>query len=65
MTLRDLELAVARLSRADLDAFAQWFDNYFSDTWDRRIEADILAGRLDQLGQQAEADSDAGRCTPL
>jgi hypothetical protein len=65
MSLTELESAVAQLPAADLAAFAQWFQEYMADAWDRQIEADILAGKLDKVAAQANADFDAGRCTPL
>ena len=65
MSLQELEIAVAQLPANDLAAFAQWFDEYRADAWDRRIEADMRAGKLDQAAAQAQADFDAGRCTPL
>lgn len=65
MSLQQLESAVAGLPPADLDAFARWFEEYLADAWDRRIEADALAGRLDAAGRRADADFEAGRCTPL
>jgi hypothetical protein len=36
-----------------------------ADQWDRRIEADIQAGRLDSAGRLADEEFDAGRCTPI
>jgi hypothetical protein len=33
----------------------------FEDAWDRQIEADSKAGRLDPLWQQAMKDIEAGR----
>ena len=33
----------------------------FEDAWDRRIEADAKAGRLDPLWQEAVKDIEAGR----
>ena len=64
MSLTELETAVAQLPAEDLTAFSRWFEEYLADAWDRRIEADILAGRLDEAGQQADADFEAGRCQP-
>jgi hypothetical protein len=64
MSLQELEAAVARLPSRDLAAFKRWFDEYLADEWDRRIEADILAGRLEAAGSKADADFEAGRCTP-
>ena len=37
----------------------------FEDAWDRQIEADAKAGRLDPLWQQALKDIEAGRTKPL
>jgi hypothetical protein len=37
----------------------------FEDDWDRQIEADAKAGRLDPLWQQAIEDIKAGRAKPL
>lgn len=66
MSLQDLESAVSRLAQDEqLSAFARWFEEYLADAWDRRIEADIQAGRLDEAARRADADFDAGRCKPL
>jgi hypothetical protein len=65
MSLQQLEAAVTQLAPGDLEAFARWFDEYRADAWDRRIEEDIAAGRLDAAGRRADADFEAGRCTPL
>ena len=37
----------------------------FEDDWDRRIDADAKAGRLDPLWQQAIKDIEAGRTKSL
>jgi hypothetical protein len=65
MSLNELEDAVAQLPAYDLDDFARWFEEYLADAWDRRIEADIRAGRLDEAGRRVDADFEAGRCRPL
>ncbi len=65
MSLDELEAAVSQLGEVDLTAFAHWFEEYLADAWDRRIEADIQAGRLDEAGRCADADFEAGRCKPL
>ncbi len=65
MSLQELETAVSQLAADDLAAFAQWFEEFLADAWDRRIEADIKAGRLDDAGRRADADFDAGQCKPL
>lgn len=65
MSLQELEAAVTQLPDDELTAFARWFEEYLADGWDRRIEADIEAGRLDEAGRRADADIEAGRCDPL
>ena len=56
---------MARLSRDELAAFSQWFEEFIADAWDRQIEDDVRAGRLDRAGAKADEDFEAGRCTPL
>lgn len=65
MSVTELQAAVSQLSAEELDRFSEWFEEFVADQWDRRIESDILAGRLDQVGSQADEDFEAGRCTPL
>ena len=65
MSLDELKTAVTALPPSDLQLFSEWLEEYLADRWDERIEADILAGRLDKAGQQAIDDYEQGRCTPL
>jgi len=62
---QELEAAVTSLPAEELAEFARWFEEFLADAWDRRIEADIRAGRLDEAGRRADADFEAGRCKPL
>ncbi|WP_133511518.1 hypothetical protein [Candidatus Thiosymbion oneisti] len=65
MTIEQLEDAVLHLSPENLDRFAEWFEEFLADQWDKRIAADILAGRLDGVGERADKAFVAGHCTPL
>ncbi len=65
MSIEELQTAVAQLPAEELDRFSQWFEEFLADQWDRQIEADILAGRLDAAGRRADEQFEAGRCTPL
>jgi hypothetical protein len=40
-------------------------DLEFEDAWDRRMEEDAKAGRLDALWQAARKEIDAGKTKPL
>jgi len=64
MSVEELEVVVSHLSPDDLARFADWFEEYLANQWDRQIEADILAGRLEKAGKRADDDLEAGRCTP-
>ncbi|RUX70830.1 hypothetical protein EN925_15200 [Mesorhizobium sp. M7A.F.Ca.US.006.04.2.1] len=63
--LEQIEKSVAELSPEELKAFAAWFEALQADMWDRQMEADAKAGRLDRLAEQAPADHRAGRTRPL
>jgi hypothetical protein len=56
-----LENQVERLNRDELAAFRDWFRKYDSDEWDKEIEEDIFAGRLDKLAEEAITAHKAGR----
>lgn len=65
MSIQELESAVMQLSSEDLAAFARWFEEYLADEWDRQIEGDIRAGKLDEAGRHADAEFEQGRYTQL
>ena len=65
MSVQEIETAITQLPTPDLSRLAAWFEKYQADSWDKQIEADALAGRLDALGAEADADFEAGRCLPL
>ena len=56
-----LENEVQQLSPDELAAFRDWFRRYDSDEWDKEIERDVSAGRLDKLAEEAIAAHKAGR----
>lgn len=65
MSLKELETAVSSLPTAELTQFSEWFAEFMADQWDRKIEQDLAAGRLDAALKRADDHYDAGRCTPL
>jgi len=62
-TIEEIEDAVRRLSPEDLATFREWFAHLDADAWDRQIEKDVAAGRLDALAEEALNDLREGRCT--
>jgi hypothetical protein len=61
--IQQLEEAVQRLSDQERAEFRAWFAEFDAAEWDRQFEADVAAGRLDLLAEEARADLRAGRCT--
>lgn len=62
-TVKEIEEAVLRLAPAELDAFRAWFAEFEAEVWDRQMERDITAGRLDNLADEALTDLRAGHCS--
>ena len=63
--LEKIEKSVTELSPEELARFRDWFEEFQATQWDRRIEADAKAGKLDRLAEEALADHRAGRTKPL
>ena len=58
--------AVKKLPESDKSEFLKRLAEVdFDDAWDRQIEADAKAGRLDGLWKEAMEDIKAGRTKPL
>jgi hypothetical protein len=60
MTVQELEKAIARLSPEELAELRAWFFERDHQEWDRQIERDSEAGKLDKLIAQARRDYAAG-----
>jgi hypothetical protein len=65
MSVEGLQSAVTQLPAEELDRFSQWLEEFLAEQWNRRTEANVLAGRIDAAGCRADADFGTGRCTPL
>jgi hypothetical protein len=65
MTLHDLENAISGLPPDELAKFRSWFLEFDADAWDRQIEQDAKAGKLDRLAEEALEDYRSNRTTEL
>ena len=63
--IQKLEGEIKELTRSELAAFRQWFQEFDAAQWDRQIEEDALTGKFDRLAQKALADHKAGRTKEL
>lgn len=64
-SVQEIQDAVSQLGQEDLAAFRVWFAEFDAILWDRQFEADVAAGRLDQLAEETLNDLREGRCTDL
>ena len=59
----EIKVAIAHLSVQEVIKLRQWFDEWEANFWDQEIEADIQAGRLDKLADEALRAFEAGDYT--
>jgi hypothetical protein len=64
-TVAEISGAVKRLPKRELARFRKWFAAYDAAVWDRQIEVDSEAGRLDALVREAQRHHRAGRTKAL
>jgi hypothetical protein len=63
--LEKIEQEIAALDPKDVRKLADWLDEYTNELWDRQIEADAKAGKLDKLIGDARNEIAAGKVRPL
>jgi hypothetical protein len=64
-TIQEIEQAVVGLSPTELAEFRAWFLEVDAAAWDRQIEQDATAGRLDTLAEAALEDLRTNRARRL
>ena len=64
-TVAEIESALQKIPVDDARKVADWLQHYLDEKWDRQIDADIAAGKLDKLADEALEDYKAGRVKPL
>jgi hypothetical protein len=64
--VEEIERSIGTLTQEELEELRLWLDEYGGPKpLDRRIEADLAAGRLDEAVQSALDDEERGRIRPL
>jgi hypothetical protein len=63
--LETLERDVQHLTPQELAAFRTWFAEYDWQLWDRELERDVAAGKLDEMAAEALAEDERGETTKL
>lgn len=64
-TVQEIEAAIEQLPRSELFKLTGWISSRFGDAWDKEIEDDIKAGRLDHLAEEALSEFRVGKAAPF
>ena len=63
--VEQIENQIKKLSPEELARFRAWFAEFDAQAWDRQIEADSEAGKLNRLIEESQAEHKAGKSRPL
>jgi hypothetical protein len=55
-TRLEVQSAIEQLPKQEIRDLSKWLQEYLDEDWDRQIEADFGAGKLDRLIAKAELD---------
>ena len=65
MDVKEIESSIAQLPPTKVAELAEWFEEFHAQLWDKQLEEDVKAGRLDSLLKEADQDHESGRCENL
>ncbi len=65
MSIAEIESAIAQLPAKEFAELMAWIQDYHDKAWDKQIENDLAAGRLDSVIEKAEAEYRQGLTRPL
>jgi hypothetical protein len=58
--VEEIESAILKLSPQELGKLAEWVLDLEEQNWDKQIERDVAAGKLDFLAKEALAELESG-----
>jgi hypothetical protein len=58
--VEEIESAILKLSPKELGKLAEWVLDLDEQNWDKQIERDAMAGKLDFLAKEALAEMESG-----
>jgi hypothetical protein len=65
MSVAEIESAIVQLPAEDFAELMAWLQEYRERAWDKQIENDLAAGRLDALMAEADDQYQQGLARPL
>ena len=63
-SVREIEAEIAKLRPDEVRQVAKWLAEYEAQLWDKQIEEDAAAGRLDRFIEEALAEYKQGKTRP-
>lgn len=64
-TALEIERAIEQLPAKELTRLRDWFAEFDAKRWDEQLEADVAAGKLDALAEEALREAREGKLTDL
>ena len=64
-SIQYLEEQIKQLTPTERQEFREWFLEWDADDWDRQIEQDAQAGKLDAFAAEALAEYKAGKAKEM
>ena len=65
MHIAEIKAVVMQLSPQELAEFVAWLDEFQESLWDKQIERDLKAGKLDHMIQQAKQGFIESKCKQI
>ena len=65
MTIAEIKNAVQKLSIDEQKELFEWVDELRENQWDKQIEKDLEAGKLDHLIAEAKKEFKEGKCQKI
>ncbi|HSP63905.1 MAG TPA: hypothetical protein VLQ90_13040 [Pyrinomonadaceae bacterium] len=60
MSVTEIEAAITELTSKDRDELISWLAEHHARVWDKQIEEDLEAGRLDAVLAEVDKEYEAG-----
>lgn len=65
MSVKEIEAAISQLPTREVTELMSWLVEHHARLWDKQIEDDLDAGRLDTLLAEVDREYEAGLARPL
>lgn len=64
MSVTEIQAAITELTSDDLADLMNWLNDYQAELWDKQIDEDLQAGRLDAVLAEVDKEYEAGLAEP-